>query len=273
MSQLLVRSSLTLLIAAFGVVVITSVGASADTECVKTESGYRCRTGSSVDGQSTGGGVGNGASAAADPAYAVTLVPLCTLGDCSSPACPDGQYFQVWHTYPDGSASMEGVECITAAEQENQPPVVTSAVVLRAIRDLHLPGSTLEIQPAKGETAVHYPTNFYTMSGSFSRDITLLGQGVHLEITPSRFEYVFGDGESMPTASKGAPYPELDVTHEYEKAHVTVRPRIRTWYTATFQVENGPEQDVVGEVGPINGLSQELRIIEIDPTLTGMGYD
>ena len=67
----------------------------------------------------------------------------------------------------------------------------------------------------------------------------LLGRQVDLRIWPSQFRWVFGDGGELASASAGAPYPDLLVTHSYlQKGGVS--PRVDTTYAAQFRVDGGP---------------------------------
>ena len=110
-----------------------------------------------------------------------------------------------------------------------------------------LPPSELQVQPANGRTLVNFETNFFTDTAPFDRTVTLLGQRVDLHIVPSGFGWRFGDGESLSTTDAGAPYPDLRITHTYQRKG-GVAPAVDTTYTATYRVNGGPWADVPGSV-------------------------
>jgi hypothetical protein len=56
------------------------------------------------------------------------------------------------------------------------------------------------------------------------------------------------------------------VSHRYQDAHVTMRPKVDTTYSARFRVDGGAWRDVVGTV-TIPGTSVDLRVVEGRPTL------
>jgi hypothetical protein len=95
--------------------------------------------------------------------------------------------------------------------------------------------------------------------------VTLLGQRVDLRITPSRFGWVFGDGEGVATTTAGAPFPDLDITHGYRRAG-RVGPRVDTTYAAMFSVNGGPWRDVAGTV-TIPGEPVDLEVVTASPVL------
>jgi hypothetical protein len=139
-------------------------------------------------------------------------------------------------------------------------------MVQRAFAELQLPASTLVIQPPDGLTLVNFDTNFYTTSTRpISRTVTLLGQRVTLEATPSTFHWTFGDGERLSTSKPGAPYPDLTVTHNYLRKG-TYRPSLATTYTGRYRVGGGPWRTIPGTV-TIDGTGQSLRAIEAQPKL------
>lgn len=150
------------------------------------------------------------------------------------------------------------------------PPTITPAMVLRAFKRIPLPASTIVVQPPDGETLVNFKTNFYTEAERFKRTVTLLGQEVTLDIWPSSYIWHFGDTTSDTTDSPGAPYPDLLVTHEYERTG-NVRVSVDTVWSAEFRVNDGARQDVHGTV-TIDGATEPLNVLEATPVLTGEYY-
>jgi hypothetical protein len=147
------------------------------------------------------------------------------------------------------------------------PAAVTPSMALRALRRIDLPKSELVVQPPGGATLVNFATNFYTEQGEFTRTVRLLGQRVELRIWPSQFGWRFGDGRSLASASAGAPYPDLQITHEYATKG-PVRPSVDTTYAAQFRVNGGPWRDVNGTV-TIPGSPVRLRVRTATPVLVG----
>ncbi|WP_121253857.1 hypothetical protein [Nocardioides ferulae] len=145
------------------------------------------------------------------------------------------------------------------------PPTVTPGMVATAFQELPLPASELVVQPPDGRTLVNFATNFYTENGPFTETVTLLGQRVDLRIWPAEFTWVFGDGTSHATAEPGAPYPALEVTHEYLRKG-RVSPRVDTTYAAEFRVNGGAWAPVAGTV-TIPGEPVGLEVETATPVL------
>ena len=115
--------------------------------------------------------------------------------------------------------------------------LVTPGLVATAFHTIPLPPSQLLVQPANGRTLVNFETNFFTDTAPFDRTVTLLGQQVDLHIVPSGFGWRFGDGAAVSTTDAGAPYPDLRITHTYERKG-DVAPAVDTTYTATYRVND-----------------------------------
>lgn len=150
---------------------------------------------------------------------------------------------------------------------EDAEAVLTPDVVLAAFRRIPLPAQELRVQPANGRTLVNFATNFYTDADPFDRSLTLLGQQVDLRITPSAFTWRYGDGATASGSDPGAAYPDLRVTHKYQRRG-TVRPSVDTTYSATYRVNGGAWRDVPGTV-TIAGPSVALDVLTATPTLVG----
>jgi hypothetical protein len=146
-------------------------------------------------------------------------------------------------------------------------PEVTPGMVAAALQVIPLPPSELQVQPANGRTLVNFATNFYTDTAPFDRTVTLLGQRVDLHIVPSGFGWRFGDGRTLETADAGAPYPDLRVTHTYQRKG-DVAPAVDTTYTATYRVNDGPWADVPGSV-TVAGVPVGLEVLTATPVLVG----
>ncbi len=165
-------------------------------------------------------------------------------------------------------AQAEAPVAFCVPEQVYAEPVLTVGLIRRAFAELELPAGRLVIQPPDGLTLVNFDTNFYTTSTApIARTVTLLGQRVTLEATPATYHWDFGDGRTLSTSEPGAPYPRLDVTHNYLRTG-TYRPSLSTTYTGRYRVGGGAWQEIPGTV-TIDGAGRALRAIEAQPKLVG----
>lgn len=166
------------------------------------------------------------------------------------------------------AATVTGTAC-TAPPAAPAPalPRITGGLVLQALQRIPVPHLRSQTQP-DNKTLVNFDTIFYVDARQFRRTVTLLGQRVALDITPSTFVWNHGDGTTSTTSEPGARYPAKDVVHRYQKAHRTVAHSVTIVWTARYRVGNGAWQPVPGTVttsGPATGL----RIAEATPVLTG----
>ena len=150
------------------------------------------------------------------------------------------------------------------------PPQVTEAMILNAFRRIPLPALRSHSQPAN-KTLINFDTIFFTDARPLTRQVTLLGQRIRLEIKPSRFEWVHGDGTTDTTATAGAPYPRKDVVYRYADAHTTVLHRVVVTWTAEYSLNGGPLRPVNGTVTTA-GPPTPLRVAEASPALSGSGH-
>ena len=146
-------------------------------------------------------------------------------------------------------------------------PQVTPGLVLTELRRIGLPSLQARTQP-RDKTLVNFATIFYAEPQTFTRTLTLLGQSVDVEATPTSFTWHYGDGSSGTTSTPGAPYPAKDVTHSYTDAHTTVQPSVDVTYSARFRVGNGTWQTIPDTV-TIAGPAGTLRISEATAVLSG----
>ncbi len=150
------------------------------------------------------------------------------------------------------------------------PPQVTEAMILNAFRRIPLPALRSHSQPAD-KTLINFDTIFFTDARPLTRQVTLLGQRIRLEIKPSRFEWVHGDGSTDATTTAGAPYPRKDVVYRYADAHTTVLHRVVVTWTAEYSLNGGPLRPVNGTV-TTSGPPTPLRVAEASPALSGSGH-
>jgi hypothetical protein len=214
-----------------------------------------------------------------------SYVPMCVRGEgmpgeafygCGEQmvcgADDEGLYFTLVAHLPDGSMESLGGVCIGPGDEPVQQQV-TQAAVLRAFQRIPVPASEVVIQPPGGETLVNLDTIFSTQAEGFTRTIGLLGHRVDLDITPSEFRWVNGDGTVQVTDwagrpwAKGTPLGEF-ITHRYGDADKSVQPRVDTTWTARYRVDGGPWRDVGGTV-TISGDPFDLAVLSAQPHLAG----
>jgi hypothetical protein len=123
------------------------------------------------------------------------------------------------------------------------------------------------VQPRR-ETLVNLETIFYAEPPVWTNTVQLLGYSVDVEATVASYNWSFGDGAEMTTNEPGAPYPAMDVVHEYRDAHVTVRPRVDVSYRVRYRVDGGAWQSV-DEMVDATGYSVALEVREGSPLLVG----
>jgi len=191
--------------------------------------------------------------------------------DCGAArTCPDpaDRLWRLWGGLDTGEWIPVSSQCLGAPPTAAQTPKpqVTPGLVLNAIRRIGLPQLSVHIQP-QGKTLVNFDTNFYVDPQQFNRTLTLLGQSVDVEATPTGYTWRHGDGTSATTTDPGAPYPELAVTYAYPTA-ATVAPSVQVTYTARFRVGGGAWQQIPGTV-TVDGPPTNLLVVEGTGVLSG----
>jgi hypothetical protein len=193
--------------------------------------------------------------------------------DCAQAnICPDPaeRVWRLWGQTPAGDWKPLTTQCAGPAgppPAATPTPQVTPALVLTALRRIGLPALEARTQP-RDKTLVNFATIFYADPQTFTRTLTLLGQSVDVEATPTSFAWHYGDGTSGTTSTPGAPYPATDITHHYTDAHTTVAPSVDVTYSARFRVGNGAWQ-TIPETVTIAGPTSSLRISEATAVLSG----
>ncbi|HET7414973.1 MAG TPA: hypothetical protein VFI97_04680, partial [Arthrobacter sp.] len=114
--------------------------------------------------------------------------------DCGAArTCPDPleHRWRLWGQRSTGNWDPLETRCFGAPPTAAQTPTprVTPGLVLNAIRRIGLPKLVVHIQP-QGKTLVNFDTNFYVDPQQFSRTITLLGQSVDVEATPTGYTWL-----------------------------------------------------------------------------------
>ena len=125
------------------------------------------------------------------------------------------------------------------------------------------------MQPPKGRTLVNFDTNFYTTNTPpTTRTVTLIGQPVTIEATPTQYRWHFGDGTGdLTTTDPGAAYPDLRVTHRYLRVG-GVAPSLDTTYVGRYRVGNGPWR-AIPPPSPSPASPSALQVVSATPHLVG----
>jgi hypothetical protein len=190
----------------------------------------------------------------------------CVKGD---PCTIDGHQGFLYNVYEDGAKDpLPWQACLTDQEAQ-QIGGLTPGFVQRAYRRLTWPASDLVVQPPKGKTLVNFDTNFYTSNTDpTTQSVTLLGQRVTIEATPTSYTWHFGGDEApVTTTDPGAPYPDLQVTHRYSRVG-DVRPSVDTTYSGRYRVGNGDWQTIPDTL-TVPGAAVDLQVVSATPHLVG----
>lgn len=219
--------------------------------------------------------------AGGDPYLEYQWVSACLRGgpraaasglDCGqAQVCPDPleRLWWLWGRPADDSWTPLYSQCFgrPPTVADTPQPTVTPGLVLNALRRIGLPALQAKTQPTE-KTLVNFDTIFYAEPQPFRRTLTLLGQRVDVEATPTLYTWHHGDGTTATTTAPGAPYPAMDITHQYTHAHTTVQARVDVTYTARFRVNNGAWHDIT-ETVTTTGPTNALRISEATAVLSG----
>ena len=224
------------------------------------------------------GEVQDAVATAADDGVTYTLESRCKVGGevrncpanatCTLENGRRGLIYIVYRTVDaTGERTRYGTTCLTPG-QYNALETITPAMVRREFERLDWPTSELQLQPPDGQTLINFDTNFFTDNTTpTTRTVTLLGQQVEIEATPSEYTWDFGDGASQTTSSPGAAYPDLDVTHEYA-SEGRVSPSVATTYQGRYRINGGGWQQIPGTL-TLQGEPEALRVRSASPRLVG----
>ncbi|HEX3930909.1 MAG TPA: hypothetical protein VHW64_09405 [Nocardioides sp.] len=187
---------------------------------------------------------------------------------CSdTPTCDGGLVYNIWE---DGNL-LPWQACLND-DQAAQITGLTPGFVERAYQRLTWPASDLLTQPPGGKTLVNFATNFYTTNTHpTTQTVTLLGQHITIEATPTQYTWHFDDHDSnqstLTTTDPGAPYPNLQITHRYTRAD-TAHPSLETTYTGRYRVNQGPWHTIPDTL-TVPGTNVDLQILTATPHLVG----
>lgn len=179
-------------------------------------------------------------------------------------APPTFQY-KVRRRLPGQPWANRGTVCLGSPAEITQR--ITPARVRTAFQRLTWPQAQLTIQPTGGETLVNLDTIFHTTDpGPITQNITLLGQRIQIEATPTTWTWHWDNtGPTHTTNHPGAPYPHHTITHQYTTTG-TIQPSVDVTYTGRYRLNNQPWQDIPG-THTVTGTPQNLTTRQARPHL------
>ncbi len=128
------------------------------------------------------------------------------------------------------------------------------------------------VQPPKGRTLVNFDTNFYTTNDNpTTQTVTLIGQQVTIEATPTQYTWHFDSGAAdgvRCSTDPGAAYPDLRITYRYLQVGA-VQPSVDTTYSGRYRVGNGAWEQIPDTL-TVAGPAVALEVVSATPHL--MGY-
>ena len=213
-------------------------------------------------------------SAHSDHTYSIR--PACEIGGlalCAEPGhCTiDGHDGNLFNVYEDADPEpLDWQACLTDREAEHLGGI-TPGVVRHAFERLAWPASPLIVQPPDGRTLVNFETNFYTTNTTpTTHTVTLIGQPVTIEATPTQYRWHFDSGSAesdRTTTDPGAAYPGLRVTYRY--LHVgSVQPSLDTTYAGRYRIGDGPWRTIPSTL-TVPGAAVDLQVLRATPHLVG----
>jgi hypothetical protein len=208
--------------------------------------------------------------------HSYSIRPACDIGGlalCDQPAqCHVGdQDGWLYNVYEDDSTEpLDWQACLTKQEARHLGGL-TPGMVEHAFQRLTWPASTIVVQPPKGRTLVNFDTNFYTTNTRPTmQTVTLIGQRVTIEATPTEYTWHFGSASSdadLTTSDPGAAYPDLRVTYRYTRVG-GVHPSVDTTYAGRYRVGNSDWRTIPSTLS-VPGAAVDLRVVSATPHLVG----
>ena len=157
------------------------------------------------------------------------------------------------------------VVCVTAYTPTTPDQVRT--LLLSDSRFIPAPVSHTNINPSNGRSVVNAEVVFSADTQPvYSVDVPILGFTVHLDLRPQRWDWHFGDGQTLSTTSPGHPYPSKDVVHRYH-AKGAFGPYVTVTWGGTFTF-NGIVYPINGTT-TVDGPASAITIAEAKSQLVG----
>jgi len=207
--------------------------------------------------------------------HTYSIRPACEIGGlalCAEPGhCNiEGHEGSLFNVYEDGNPEPLAWQACLTDDEATHLGGITPGAVEHAFERLAWPASPLIVQPPKGRTLVNFDTNFYTTNTTpTTQTVTLIGQAVTIEATPTQYRWHFGSGAEgdLTTADPGAAYPDLRVTYRYLRVG-TVQPSVDTTYAGRYRVGNGPWHAIPNTL-TVAGAPVDLQVVSATPHLVG----
>jgi len=208
--------------------------------------------------------------------HSYSIRPACGVGGtalCAEPATCNvgGNDGSLYNVYEDADPEpLDWQACLTKQEARRLGGL-TPDVVEHAFQRLSWPASQIVVQPPKGRTLVNFDTNFYTTNTQpTTQTVTLIGQQVTIEATPTQYTWHFGSATSdgdLTTSDPGAAYPDLRITYRYTRVG-RVHPSVDTTYAGRYRVGNGGWQTIPSTL-TVPGQAVDLQVVSATPHLVG----
>lgn len=213
---------------------------------------------------------------AGHPDHTYSIRPACGVGGtalCAEPATCNvgGKDGWLYNVFQDADPEpLDWQACLTKQEARRLGGL-TPDVVEHAFQRLSWPASPIVVQPPKGRTLVNFDTNFYTTNTHpTTQTVTLIGQQVTIEATPTQCTWHFGSAASdgdLSTSDPGAEYPDLRITYRYTRVG-GVHPSVDTTYAGRYRVGNGGWQTIPSTL-TVPGEAVDLKVVSATPHLVG----
>ncbi|MGG5171874.1 hypothetical protein ACQR35_06795 [Pseudarthrobacter sp. J1738] len=177
----------------------------------------------------------------------------------------------IWKTAPKAIDDPEWTDwsangkptCLYDARAQDLLPLIAERME-KEIKSLPIKAGTATLQPAP-HTLRGAETNIYAEAAEQGFDIVLLGQKIHVTVTPVEYTYNYGDGSTLgPTPVSGGPLPEDEWGTKTRTSHVYTATgnypvSVTTSFTGTYSVNGGPPLPITGR-GSATSAPQTIQV-------------
>lgn len=171
---------------------------------------------------------------------AVVQCEMTTAGSCRGPArlCgSDATWLRIYMTRPTGEEVDLGAACFGSGGPTRREDAEQA---LRQVIEESVPALRPSLEPPGG-ILPHLPVIFTSgqPEGTQISQHTIIGLPVELSVTPV-WRWEFGDGTGLSTKRSGSGWPDLSVSHVYDRAG-DLQAAVRTEWSASYVVDGiGP---------------------------------
>lgn len=150
-------------------------------------------------------------------------------------------------------------------EQPSPEQILTT--LERDLASLAIPPSPVRIQPDQDWTYVNLDTIVMTDPDPVTLTTTVLGVAVEVRVTPTSYQWDFGDGtDPLTTTDPGKPYPDHTVAHSYARTGEFPITLTTTW-TGEFRTSGSAWQAIPGSTTTTSS-HEPLTLVERRTRLT-----